>query len=203
MSTKIYEAWRIPKSRINEFLAIINDGMFKNALARVKELMGKVSLIEAEQHTKTKYPDVDSVKYPKRYVRIIRYYMWEKVLEEAKKASEGSQRDPTHCLDCGVNIWIYKNHAYSIPNGEQFLWKGIKYPPWVEDYAYWNNTDQPEGITQKQWDARGKVWDKVCLDKWNDHRLWHDVISFKDPMDYIASQVKFESILFPDRYKQT
>ncbi len=33
------------------------------------------------------------------------------------------------------------------------------------DFAYWNNTDPPEGMRQgagyKRWEARGKVWDRI------------------------------------------
>ncbi len=31
----------------------------------------------------------------------------------------------------------------------------------VQPYPYWNNTDKPNGISQKKWDARGKEWDQV------------------------------------------
>jgi len=30
-----------------------------------------------------------------------------------------------------------------------------------EEYGYWNNTDQPDGITDEQWDARGKEWESI------------------------------------------
>jgi hypothetical protein len=33
--------------------------------------------------------------------------------------------------------------------------------PFVEEYGYWNNTDQPDGVTDKEWKQREKDWDKV------------------------------------------
>lgn len=33
-----------------------------------------------------------------------------------------------------------------------------------EDYGYWDNSDRPDGMTQKQWAQRGKEWDSL-LDK--------------------------------------
>jgi hypothetical protein len=30
----------------------------------------------------------------------------------------------------------------------------------VEEYGYWDNTDQPESITEQEWHQRGKDWDK-------------------------------------------
>jgi hypothetical protein len=31
----------------------------------------------------------------------------------------------------------------------------------VEEYGYWNNTDQPDYLTDAQWDEREKAWDKL------------------------------------------
>lgn len=33
--------------------------------------------------------------------------------------------------------------------------------PWFQEYGYWNNTDQPDGITDEEWDLREKNWDKM------------------------------------------
>jgi len=31
----------------------------------------------------------------------------------------------------------------------------------AEEYAYWNNTDEPEGMTEEEWDARKNKWEKL------------------------------------------
>jgi len=36
-----------------------------------------------------------------------------------------------------------------------------KAPKWAEDFSYWNNTDPPDGMTWKQFNARSRVWDKI------------------------------------------
>lgn len=176
----------------------MHEGMPKNALARVKELMAAIKQDVAE-----KGADEFIAKYntdPKRRPHIMQSIRWDKVQEAVKKASASSQRDPLFCIDCGVSLWINGRYAYVIPNGEEFTRKGIKYPKWVEEYAYWDNSDPPEHIPYKQWKMRGKAWDRVCLDRWNDLRLWHDVVSFR-PGETTASIVKFESMLFPNRWK--
>jgi hypothetical protein len=33
--------------------------------------------------------------------------------------------------------------------------------PEVEEYGYWNNTDQPDGVTDAEWDERRSFWDRV------------------------------------------
>jgi len=35
------------------------------------------------------------------------------------------------------------------------LWMGKQF---VEDYAYWDNTDKPDEVTEAQWEKRGKDW---------------------------------------------
>lgn len=31
----------------------------------------------------------------------------------------------------------------------------------IEEYPYWNNSDQPEGMTWEEWEVRGKEWDEA------------------------------------------
>ncbi|CDQ10589.1 protein of unknown function [Acidithiobacillus ferrivorans] len=57
------------------------------------------------------------------------------------------------------------------PDGNRFL--GIaftEHPRWfrhwlrqpsVSEYRYWNNTDQPSGISRKEWGRRAETWDRV------------------------------------------
>lgn len=33
--------------------------------------------------------------------------------------------------------------------------------PKVEEFPYWDNTDQPKGMSRKAWKARGKIWDRA------------------------------------------
>ena len=34
----------------------------------------------------------------------------------------------------------------------------------IEEYPYWDNTDQPEGMTWEEWEVRGKEWDEAIGD---------------------------------------
>ena len=33
--------------------------------------------------------------------------------------------------------------------------------PLVSEYRYWDNTDQPNGISRKEWERRNEAWDRV------------------------------------------
>jgi len=65
--------------------------------------------------------------------------------------------------------------------------------PEVEDYRYWNNSNKPKKISDKEWDKRRRDWDKVrpgigILSK---HRFYIDCIytfftpDINDVMDHI------------------
>lgn len=38
--------------------------------------------------------------------------------------------------------------------------------PGIEDYAYWNNSDQPDGISDEQWAARRDDWERALGPDW-------------------------------------
>lgn len=31
----------------------------------------------------------------------------------------------------------------------------------LKDYCYWNNVDEPEGMSEEEWDERAETWDRV------------------------------------------
>ena len=207
MSTKIYEAYRVPIRRLNRLIDVMDEAMFKNALSRVKKLMGAVTDEFARKFVKEKY-DVEPGHA--RYANLVRFARFQKVMDEAKVAANKSERDPLFCLDCGVNVWIYQRRAYLIPHGEAFLHAkmGSKLEAlgWVEEYAYHNSTDDQVcsgQLTLRQWHGRRDVWNRVCLEDWNARRLYHEVVTMRTPDAYIPSQVRFEMALFPDRHKHT
>lgn len=55
----------------------------------------------------------------------------------------------------------------------EWYWLGIFYTekdsfssllckqPWFVEFGYWNNTDQPDGITDKEWDSREQHWNRI------------------------------------------
>jgi len=197
MSTKIYEAWRFPKTRLNEFLTIARETMFKNAWKRMRVLMSAVKQEVVDQKMKdlSRRMGDGFSKLPKHRVeRLKKRQRWELILEQIKEASKSSERSPLFCFDCSLNLWIHGRYVYAIPHGEGFLREGLRFPKWTEEYAYWNNVDHPKGISRRQWEERGRMWDKVCLDDWNDFRLQHDVVSFR-PSECVSSIVKFELAL--------
>jgi hypothetical protein len=44
---------------------------------------------------------------------------------------------------------------------ERLLIEAFRALPGIAEYGYWNNSDQPGGVTDAQWDERREFWDRV------------------------------------------
>jgi hypothetical protein len=196
MSTKIYYAYRVKKSRFIEFLDLAHDQMFELALGHVKESM-KTIRIDEEKYKK------DIEKYApnnkRKQARMRKWRQFDAVMKHCEKASQRMERD-FHDVDCGLNIWLHGHHAYVIPIGPYWILDNIKFPKWVEDYSYWNNTDPPKSVTERQWGARRDTWDKICTghgkSDHNARRLYHGVIDLERRGSYV-SHTELQMRLFP------
>lgn len=152
MSTKIYSAWKMsPRAFERDFLPAYRDAAFTFA-----EKLMRVAL-------------------PNEFVASdVR-----KLLSLSIRASESPLRGEPFLIDASLNAWIYSGRIYVIPYA-QFLYSGdFTAPPEAHEYRYWNNTDRPGEITDREWGNRRKTWDRVCLDDWDRGRMTHQVIEAK------------------------
>jgi hypothetical protein len=51
---------------------------------------------------------------------------------------------------------------YCLPVGSREFIKLFESLPEVSEYAYWNNSDHPDGITDEEWDERKEVWNRLA-----------------------------------------
>lgn len=190
MSTKIYTAYRVPVGRLNEFLDIFDRETGKVVLKHVRLIMRAVQ----EDVVLKKIADWD-VK--KKITKAMKWRARFSIIDnEFLKASKETRDGSAFVVAVGVNIWICGRKAYIIPWGHERWYYKIKYPRWVEDFAYWNNTDEPEGMTRTEWKARERMWDKVCLEKvsfWNRRRMIHHSFDTRD--DYVNSIMAIRELL--------
>lgn len=89
---------------------------------------------------------------------------WLKLRHEIKRTGE---RFPLVDTDFSVTVF---------PRGPR-SWVGLVYTeheawrsrfmrlPRIREFGYWNNTDEPEGMTRREWARRNRVWSEVLLDK--------------------------------------
>lgn len=195
MSTVIYYAYRMSTKVFNEtFLPSFRKHVFKKAKERVGSLVGlDPGAVEAEARSiyeKNSWATEmgwDSFWSTRQLPLALR-----QALTKTMVASKSNARDPYTCIDCSLNCWIYKGKVYCILYGESWLWKGYRKPAGVEDYAYWNNSDGPDGMSYAEFKKRGKTWDKVCLDTgWDSGRLVHIIIEAKSKQGLVELAQSF------------
>jgi hypothetical protein len=67
---------------------------------------------------------------------------------------------PDHTFE--LCLFPYKRAVYAIPYTEDRDLLGLlTSKSWVSEYGYWDNTDQPDSIDDREWRRRRKVWDGV------------------------------------------
>lgn len=105
----------------------------------------------------------------------LRTRMWKKVLDQAK---EWKLAPKIQAIDdfydvfggCGIHVWLDQDDAYIILYGHsRFTHFRSVERTLLESYRYWNNTDRPKSVSQKEWDSRRDTWYRVALtgDCWN------------------------------------
>jgi hypothetical protein len=181
MSTKIWQAWRLPKTKLNEFLLMTRTATMEKFYGQLDDWMWCASKEEAKKRREAAAEKVKAKNdgvLPSWWYDDDETYLrerWRMVQERIKEASVSPKR-MFHDADASLNIWIDGRYAYVIPYGEVALHS--PWPDWLEDYHYQNQTDRPEEITARQWTARKRAWDRIALDDWNATRLEHSLISF-------------------------
>jgi len=212
MSTKIWQAYRIPISKINEFTDIFHDGytdaVMKFITAVVDRLPDKIiqDLTEEEQHT---MPMIMTLGMPE--VRTYEWYNEPSSKEQIRRAkfgwvmmkaieqAESFSKQPFQ-IEGGFNFWVEGKYAYIIPivnlNLSSF-WAALKFPEWAKDFHYQNSTDKPERISDKEWDNRRETWNRLNGgDGKSDHnarRFYHSVIDMSKPSsDVITLTLMFK-----------
>lgn len=198
MSTKIYEAYRIPLSKLNNFIDFSREYTLRKVAQNYLQLM---KAVEIDMATLPNHINPDDKAVVKRWEMHNRF---DGVIKNMEKHLNGPLKteDPFY-LECGLNIWIYRQHAYIIPIKSHIT--NARKPSYVKNYCYWNNTDRLSGISDKEWEARGDVWEKInCGDGTASHnarRMYHAFIELGNGLHlgtWPIKEVLFGKGLFGD-----
>lgn len=177
MSTKIYTAWRckIPVFT-NVFLPKFRQEVFSAVTTQMRRIMRRTTVTDQDRYKlQEERQRLGLPSFSKSHAN--KHIQFDRVFACVKKASESKFRDTVLCFDLSLNFWIYQGRVYIVPCGEQWLWDTFDLPDGVEDYSYWNNVEQPEGMTDAEWERRERTWLAVCLDKdWDEARFTHTII---------------------------
>lgn len=181
MSTKIYTGFKLPMPMDEKALAFLQ-ACRKQLLPVV---MKKVQtsevdlLLAAASRAKIEGKDFETIMSemvpawnPRARKAIIKEFSkspvsWAREVARLRtQASESPvlsepERSRIFNLKSGLHLLPYKGETYGIAWGPDDITSAFLTLPGVMDFAYWNNTDPPENISDEEWDARGRIWDIV------------------------------------------
>jgi hypothetical protein len=169
MSTKIYVAYRLKDSRhlwpfVRDTRRRGEENVKKELVKLYKTMLDGVDTkSEAYQKTLAVYNGDEEIAR----LRIVG-----NAIREMYRAQLGKLERDTFNFDVCVAIREHADRLYVIPHCDSLMCKALdflKRDKRLEDYAYWNNTDRPSHISQRQWDQRGRIWDAIDSAGWGDH----------------------------------
>lgn len=74
-------------------------------------------------------------------------------------------RDPSVDFSFEICVYPHNGEFYGQFFTEQrTLTEMLKKKCYFEDFSYWNNVDEPEGVTKEEWNNRERVWEEILSD---------------------------------------
>jgi hypothetical protein len=145
MSTKAFDFFIMDKEKLNSYLFYTKKVITLCLIARFNK-HNELCRVFA---TKSPFDSWDAFK---------------KLIPEVTRVMQSSTYTNNEELDltAGVSIWLWKNMAvvkiYGFKGGLASL---MKQPRYVKDFSYWNNTDKPDEIDNKEWQRRERFFEKT------------------------------------------
>jgi len=183
VSTKIYDAWRFPSPRLNDYLDWARSQVRTAIKERVEGLMEalKPEVIEGFGECPDHFKGGGEAIW-ERHKRMTY------IMDCCREAAQTSHRDTLFDIEFGLNLWLHRGFFYVITIGEHWMAATLRDPPqhWVQEYHYQNQSDPPEDISPEDWDERRINWEAVCggtPNSYNDRLLFFEIQAAKTSLD--------------------
>lgn len=149
MSTKIYNGFKIDTTepaKLLELVRAFRPWVGEQQMAVYEEWCALVNKVRAR-----------GKDHPEYYADC--FWPWIDARKEIKKTG---LRNPVVDTDFEVTFLPFDGAMYGITYVERSKWhKEWLKQPGVSEFAYWNNTDQPDHITDADWEQRRVIWDEL------------------------------------------
>ena len=167
MSTKIYEAYRLKDGvDLRSFATRARATTHAQVEARVRGLV-----LEVHASARANPEDARKVlalaegdelaRDPN--VRVTVSTCWDYLKELFRVGGQLLERNP---FDPRVQLWLYllPEATLLVPAADGILASALEWlrtDPDLQDFAYGNNTDRPEDLSDEEWELRGTTWDRA------------------------------------------
>jgi hypothetical protein len=108
-----------------------------------------------------------------RAMEWLRISMWKRVVKLANDENVSTFADAERFTkdhaEAGFHVWIdeqtdRETHVLFCLFGLPRFCELGRPPTWLHEFAFWNNSDMPDGMSAADWKRRGDTWDRVALD---------------------------------------
>lgn len=164
MSTKIYDAYRIKKDKVDNIYDLLHEfrEVAKEYVSQNEKLLRRIHVGSFYYHMMN---TDDGERLIKRY-KDAKFIDWE--IADYLRYSENTLTREIVAIDVKVLVTLFMDDEYWYMKffiNDQSLSKVLriledKYD-YLEDYHYQNQTDPPEDIPYQEFKKRGEVWDKL------------------------------------------
>lgn len=173
MSTKIYNGFKFTNSslpfihqKITEFRLLLQvehkikiARFMANIATRMIDDLSVNPLLAEPVENHPKYTKEDLTCSPLTFADL-------KLMERQKKIKVQQTRDPGVDFSFDVSLMPFENDVYAIVYTDQSDWLNLwSQQTFVESFSYWDNSDKPDDINEKEWEQRSKIWDSIFSNK--------------------------------------
>lgn len=91
---------------------------------------------------------------------------WDEIHDGLRAERREGARHPETDFEFRITLYPYGSRVYGMIRTERSGWQQIlldEHADELAEYAYWDNTDRPDGITAAEWRARKRTWEGIWL----------------------------------------
>jgi len=89
---------------------------------------------------------------------------WHEMMDRQREIVKTGYRDPQVDFEIAITL-LPAEHVYALFQTEQdTLRDWLLGQEWVERFAYWDNTDRPDDMSEAGWEDRRRIWDRLLTD---------------------------------------
>jgi hypothetical protein len=175
MSTKIYTGFRLTARTMREALdslAIVSVRCAKILDARQASFIANTSVEFIDKAVLADQPGYSASEVSKSPM----VSAWMKLMERQDNVRRTQCRDPVVDFEVIFRLWLCRSTnafiGYVIGEGAGHFLQELLASRRATEYGYWNNTDRPDTLNDRQWKKRGDIWYALLN---GDSGPWFDV----------------------------
>ncbi|MCY7866042.1 hypothetical protein P8918_12525 [Bacillus spizizenii] len=171
MSVKIYNGYKLPDMslrELHEFTQTFRKHIRGLSKKLVKERMGNmcmgyIDFVRLPDDRKFLFDDMSKhFRNEKNYQQSPLFTAYQKMQENEQRIIAEKIKKPEYDFLCDIIFFPVKGKILAMLFAEQKSYvEAFRQIPGVKEYRYWDNTDQPEDVTPKEWKERKEDWEQA------------------------------------------